>query len=360
MSKRKIIISTGGTGGHFFPAIVTAEDLLNRGYEVHLIIDLRCKKYIKSDLKFIVHIIDCKIEYKNYLTKFLSITRIFNASLKALLLLHKIKPSIIVGFGSYATFSPILASLLLNIPIIIHEQNCFMGKVNRFFTRFARKICISYQETKNFNKIYEGKIVVTGSIIRENIKNIKIKDDFDNSPFRIFIFGGSQGAKIFSTLIPRTIELLLQLNPNVKLYITQQATKDEQTEISKIYTDISVQHNLSEFFHDIDKQYEAQDLVISRAGASTVAELTSIGLPAIFIPYPFATENHQFYNAKALEDSGASWCFSQNTVIPEILANKLLELINNRNILKQASNNLLQRKSYSSQILSDTIERIIK
>jgi UDP-N-acetylglucosamine--N-acetylmuramyl-(pentapeptide) pyrophosphoryl-undecaprenol N-acetylglucosamine transferase len=356
---KKIIITTGGTGGHFFPASATAEILLNRGYEVHLIIDARCKKYINSDLKYILHVIDCRINYKNYWTKFLSLLQILSAFYTALLLVYKIKPSIIVGFGSYATFPPILAGLLLRVPIIVHEQNCFVGKVNRFFTRFAKKIALSYEETNNFNKIYKDKVIYTGNIIRDNIRNIQIKDNFDNNPFRILVFGGSQGAKLFSSLIPETIKCLIKSNPDIKLYITQQATKEEQITINKIYTQFGINHNLSEFFYDMDKQYDAHDLVISRAGASTIAELSLIGLPAIFIPYPFAAENHQFYNAKALEDGHASWCFPQNIVTPELLAKKLLEIINNRTILKQASDNLLKRKNYGSAILSDTIEAII-
>jgi UDP-N-acetylglucosamine--N-acetylmuramyl-(pentapeptide) pyrophosphoryl-undecaprenol N-acetylglucosamine transferase len=358
MSK-KIIITTGGTGGHFFPATTTAEILLDRGYEVHLIIDARCKKYINSDPRYILHVIDYKVNYKNYWSKFLSLLQIIKASYNSLMLLYAIKPNIIIGFGSYATFCPLLSALLMRVPIIVHEQNCIMGKVNRFFARFAKKIALSYEETVNCNKLHKDKIIYTGSIVRDNIKNIKIKNNFDCNPLRIFIFGGSQGAKLFSSLIPEAIKLLIQSNPEIKLHITQQATKEEQNKIAEIYTQLGIEYNLSEFFHDIDKRYQAHDLVISRAGASTIAELSIIGLPAIFIPYPFAAENHQYYNAKALEDSGASWCIPQNIVTPTLLANKLLDISNNRSILKQAASNLLKRKNYSSTILPDTIEKLI-
>jgi len=358
--KKQVIIAAGGTGGHFFPSIVTGELLINRGYNVHLITDSRCQKYLSSDSKFIVHIIDSKINNDNFLTKYLSIIKISNAILKSLFLLLKIKPNIIVGFGSYVTFPPLLIALILNVPIVIHEQNCFMGKVNRFFAKFAKKIAISYEETLNFNMGNKDKIVVTGSIIRENIKNIKIKDSFNNNPFRIFVFGGSQGAKIFASLIPQAIEIVIKSIPNIDLYITQQATKDQQIEIAKIYEDLGVQYKLSEFFHDMENQYEGQDLVISRAGASTTSELAYIGLPAIFIPYPFAAANHQFYNAKALEDGLASWCFVQNTLTDNILANKIIELINNPALLKQASSNLLKRRSDGNKVLADIVEKIIK
>lgn len=201
--------------------------------------------------------------------------------------------------------------------------------------------------------------MVIGNIVRENVKNLKVRENFNNDTFRIFIFGGSQGAKIFSTLVPEAIQILVQSNPDIKLHITQQASLEDHDNITKIYNELNLLHKVSDFFYDIDQQYASQELVISTAGASTISELCYVGLPAIFIPLPSASENHQFYNAKALEDSGAGWCFEQSTITAEKLASKLLVLVKNRDILKNTSNELLKRKNDGSRVLADAVEEII-
>ena len=356
---KKIVVSGGGTGGHLFPAIALGEELLTRNYEVHLITDSRCEKYLGKDLNLISHILNFKINSKNIITRLYFTISVLIVTIESLLILYRLKPEIIIGFGGYPSFPTMLAALLLRLPIIIHEQNCFMGKTNKFFAKFAVKIALSYKETKNIADIYKNKVIVTGNIIRGNIKDIDIKNDFNSSIFKIFIFGGSQGAKVFSTLIPQSIKELMKLKPEVQLQITQQAVLADHLAISEIYSELGVPYQLSEFFHNMGDLYKRQDLVISRSGASTIAELTALGLPAIFIPYPYAADNHQFYNAKTLEDNNEGWCFEQSKITPILLANKILELINNRDALKQVSSNLLKRKNDGGKILADTVEKII-
>lgn len=358
---KKVVVSAGGTGGHLFPAIAVGEELLTRGYEVHLVTDPRCQKYLSHDLKLIAHIIGGKISYKNLITKIYALISILITTYKSIWLLRKINPILVIGFGGYPSFPPLFASIILGIPIVIHEQNCFLGKANRFLMPFAKKVALSYQETKNINCAVgkANKFVITGDIIRASVRKLPKKANFDSPVFTIFIFGGSQSAKIFSTLVPKTIRILKGLNPAIKLRIIQQASSSEQDSIAQIYSELEIPCQLADFFYNIAKQYENSDLVISRAGASTVAELAAIGLPAIFIPLPTAAENHQFYNAAALDKAGAGWCYAQSAVTPEILATKILELINNRHLLKQASSNLLIRQNNGSEILADTVEKII-
>jgi UDP-N-acetylglucosamine--N-acetylmuramyl-(pentapeptide) pyrophosphoryl-undecaprenol N-acetylglucosamine transferase len=356
---KKIIVAGGGTAGHLFPAIALGEELTKRGYQLHLITDIRCKKYLTPNITLTSHILNFRLPPRGLLNKLKFIISLLLVILKSLLLLVKIKPSAIIGFGGYPTFPPLLVAILLNIPIIIYEQNCFIGKANRFFLRFAKKIALAYQETKNCDNINPDKIVMIGNIIRTSIKSLNVKNNFNNDIFRIFVFGGSQSAKIFSNLIPQIIKILLQLDPNIKLHITQQAPLEDHYFIAKTYDELNISYKLGDFFDDMDQQYQNHQLVISRAGASTIAELSYIGFPAIFIPLPSASENHQFYNAKALEDSGAGWCFEQDKISPEKLADKILLLIKNRDILVRASYELLKRKNDGSKILSDTIEAVI-
>ncbi|WP_341755851.1 undecaprenyldiphospho-muramoylpentapeptide beta-N-acetylglucosaminyltransferase [Candidatus Tisiphia endosymbiont of Ptychoptera albimana] len=356
---KNIIVAGGGTAGHLFPAIALGEELMKRGYELHLITDVRCQKYLTEDLKLIPHIINFRLAPKGLINRFKLLISLLFVTFKMLLLLVRIKPYAIIGFGGYPTVPPLLAAVFLRIPIIVYEQNCFIGKANRFFLKYARKVALTYDETKNYNILDKSKKLVIGNIVRENVKNLKVRENFNNDTFRIFIFGGSQGAKIFSTLVPEAIQILVQSNPDIKLHITQQAPLEDHDNIVKIYSELNIPHKVSDFFYDMDQQYASQELVISRAGASTISELSYIGLPAIFIPLPAAAENHQFYNAKALEDSGAGWCFEQNKITPKKLADKLLVLVKNRDILKKTSIELLKRKNDGSKVLADAVEEII-
>ncbi|WP_375359364.1 undecaprenyldiphospho-muramoylpentapeptide beta-N-acetylglucosaminyltransferase [Candidatus Tisiphia endosymbiont of Neophilaenus lineatus] len=357
--KSNIIVAGGGTAGHLFPAIALGEELMQRGYELHLITDVRCQKYLTEDLKLIPHIINFRLAPKGLINRFKLLISLLFVTFKMLLLLVKIKPYAIIGFGGYPTFPPLLAAVFLRIPIIVYEQNCFIGKANRFFLKYARKVALTYDETKNYNILDKNKKLVIGNIVRENVKNLKVRENFNNDTFRIFIFGGSQGAKVLSTLIPEAIQILVQSNPDIKLHITQQASLEDHDNIAKIYAQLKIPYKLADFFYDMEQQYASQELVISRAGASTISELCYVGLPAIFIPLPSASENHQFYNAKALEDSGAGWCFEQSTITAEKLADKILVLVKNRDILKKTSIELLKRKHDGSKVLADAVEEII-
>lgn len=351
---KKIVLVAGGTGGHFFPAVALGEELIKRKYEVHFITDLRCEKYINHDAGLIFHVIDLK-RPKNILL-FLPLLSL--AIFKAIKLLFSLSPSAVVGFGGYPVVASMFAAIFLRVPIIIHEQNSYLGKVNRFFANFAKKIAISYKNTKNLPVVAKNRTVVTGGIVRKNIRELKIVKK-KSEPFRIFIFGGSQGAKLFSELIPESIKALMQKQPNLKLHITQQAALDDQVKIKNIYSNLNITYELAEFFDNMANHYKNTDLVISRAGASTIEELTYIGLPAIFIPLPSAADNHQYHNAKLLDDERCGWCMKQDDISSEKLAEKIFELISNPKILENTSKNLLKRRKEGHKLLSNLIEELI-
>ncbi len=359
----KIIVNAGGTGGHLFPAIAAYEELTARGHELHLITDLRCQKYLPQSSEFSAYIVDCRISRAGIKAKLTSAVSILSAIAKALLLLRRLKPEVVVGFGGYPTFPVLLASIILRIPIVVHEQNCFLGKVNRFFAKFATKVALSYPETFNLEGIKTDKLVVTGDVVREKIKQLPQKKVLegrkDKQELCIFIFGGSQAAKIFSSLVPESFVLLLKMEPQIKLKIIQQAPPLDHAALAKIYDALNMPYELAEFFYNIAEQYSQADLVIARAGASTIAELTHIGLPAIFVPLPSAADNHQFYNAIALQQDKASWCYEQKDLTPEILAAKILELYKNKSLLDEAAARLVKRQTNGNKILADTVEKII-
>ncbi len=360
MNKKKtVLLAAGGTGGHLFPAIALAEELEKSNCNIHLITDLRCKKYLSFNLPISVHIIALHLKTSGILNKIKSLLQLLLTCIKSSFLILKIKPDIVIGFGGYPSFLPMFIAKMLNIPIILQEQNCFLGKSNRFFAKSAKFIALSHKETINIDIDYKSKLVFTGDIIRSSIRNLPKNKNFDSKTFHIFIFGGSQGAKIFSKLIPATIEELQKINSEIKLYITQQVSQEDQNQLASHYKSLDIDHSLSPFFHDIDKIYNNSQLVISRSGAGTIAELTNFGLPAIFIPYPYAMEDHQYYNAKVISDVKAGWSFRQEDISAEILAKKINDLINDRDLLKKASNNLLKRKSNGTKHLANTVLKII-
>jgi len=357
MTKNKtILLAAGGTGGHLFPALALAEELKQFKTTIHLVTDIRCKKYLTKNLPVTTHIIDIHLKMSGMLSKIKSILQLLLACIKALFLIKKINPDVIVGFGGYPSFPPMFAAKLLNIPIIIQEQNCFLGKSNRFFTKSAKIIALSYENKKNIDPEHRSKTLVIGDILRRSIKDLSKKTNFNaKKTFHIFVVGGSQGAKIFSTLIPNVLKKLRESNPDIKISITQQVANIEKEKLAELYESLNLEYELSDFFHNISEIYDKSQLVISRAGASTIAELSYIGLPAIFIPLPHAMENHQYFNAKSIADGGGGWCYKQSNISPEILAHKINELISDRTLLIKASAKLLNRKTDGAKYFADTI-----
>ncbi len=332
---KKILLSAGGTGGHLFPAIAIAEPLKKAGINVHLVTDLRCQKYLTDDLNIEVHITDLYLKFGGVINRIIAAFKTTKAIIKATFLVKKLNPDLVIGFGGYPSFPAVFAAKILKIPIIIYEPNCYLGSSNKFFANDAKIIALAFEKTQNLDNNYQQKVVIVGDIIRDNIKKLatknKTKKDFDTKIFNIFIFGGSQGAKIFAQLIPEAIKLLhkkiTNLKLNTKITVTQQAAIDDQTKIAKIYDQLNISYQLLDFFHNIAEIYTKSHLAISRAGSGTVGELTMVNLPAIFIPLPSAAADHQYYNAKALSDTNSSWCYRQEDLTPEILANKIADLI---------------------------------
>jgi len=353
--KRKVILLTaGGTGGHFFPAVALAEELAkNSKLEVHISTDNRCKKYLTNDINLKSHIVDLYINLRGMINKLKIPFAIYLSLIKAFILIKKLKPELIIGFGGYPSFPVMFIGQLLSIPTIVYEQNSFFGKSNKFFAKKARVIALAYKSTQNLPTNYSNKILITGDFVRDKIKNLPEKTSFSNKPFNLLVFGGSQGAKIFSSLVPEAIKTLLTIR------IVQQVLQNDKERVKKAYDDLKIQSTISDFFHDIYKHYENSQLVIARSGATTIAELTQIGLPAIFIPLPSSADDHQYYNAKSLQDSNCSWYYRQEEVTAEVLADKLHSLIDTPSIIKEASLNLLKRKTDGTKHLANTVLKII-
>ncbi|MES2215461.1 MAG: undecaprenyldiphospho-muramoylpentapeptide beta-N-acetylglucosaminyltransferase [Pseudomonadota bacterium] len=351
-----IFVVGGGTGGHLFPAIALGKELARLGSEVALITDTRCKGYIGPQLGLETHILSLGSMKYSFFAKALMAIKLVFASLQSIILLRRRKASIVVGFGGYTAFPPLIAAKLLGIPIMLHEQNCFFGKVNKLFAKSAKVIALNFAETSNVSEDLRDKIIIVGNPVRPEIKLAYKKRTFLKDGIKILVIGGSQGAKVFADIVPRAIAILKSIKPELKISITQQASSIDHEKLRAAYsTALEIPCELEEFFHDMPRKYSESDLVICRSGASTIAELIHLGQPAILIPYPFAAEDHQFFNANVLASKSAAWCFRQKDLTPEILSDKIIEIANTPETLEKMSERLLSLRMESEKILADTV-----
>ncbi|WP_253300167.1 UDP-N-acetylglucosamine--N-acetylmuramyl-(pentapeptide) pyrophosphoryl-undecaprenol N-acetylglucosamine transferase [Wolbachia endosymbiont of Chironomus riparius] len=320
-----IILATGGTGGHIFPAITLAKELKVQGYEFIVFTD----KQMNGNIYIASYILPlCKSSsYKFYFA-------LFYSCLLALYKIKKLKPKLIIGFGSYASFPTLLAAKILSIPIILHEQNIILGRVNRFFFKSAKFVATSFPTTKYAQGT---KCIFTGNFVNEKILEINDYCKFAEN-INILIIAGSQGANFFDDVVSSVIcDLPETLKKRIR--ITQQCKKKSINKIKILYKKEKINFKLSEFFDDMKQKLCDTHLVISRAGATSVAEITLAIRPAIYIPYPYSKDNHQFYNAKYIEKSGAAVVLEQNNEVKKDLKKLLIDLLSESEKLCKIANN---------------------
>ncbi|TVS98806.1 undecaprenyldiphospho-muramoylpentapeptide beta-N-acetylglucosaminyltransferase [Wolbachia pipientis] len=319
-----IILATGGTGGHVFPAITLAKALKVQGHNCILFTDKKTNKNINIE-SYILPL--CKPSGNKL--KFLFL--LMYSCVLALYQTRKLKPKLIIGFGSYASFPTLFAAKIFSIPIILHEQNTVLGRVNRFFFKSAKLIATSFPETK----YAEGsKCVFTGNFI-----DIKAQSHSSTEKaLNILVIAGSQGANFFDDVVSSVIcDLTIKMKKKIR--VTQQCTKKNINKVKSLYKSEKIDCELSEFFDDMENRLANAHLVISRAGATSIAEITLARRAAIYIPYPDSKDNHQFYNAKYIEDSGAAMIVEQNSEAKKNLTELLFDLFNNSQKLRDMTNN---------------------
>lgn len=361
---KKIILVGGGTGGHLFPAIGVAEKLSeNPKYKAILITDERCRKYLKNDYNFEVKILNIKNYKKSFFGVLAFILNNFKIAHQIISIYLEEKPDLVIGFGSYVSFMPLAIAKIFGVKIILNEQNCFLGKVNKIFAKGAKFLTLSFEKTKNIPE-KTNNISVIGNIVRKEFLGLNIKKNFQKKDeFNILVLGGSQGAAILNELIPKTLKIISEKIENInnsdnkdvkkiKINLVQQSSKQNIELLKKKFEEIEINDTkinftCRDFFHDVLSEYKRADLIICRSGASTIAEIITTSLPAIMIPYRLAAENHQYYNAKVVEDTGGGWCFEEKKVSAGILADKILGLMQSREKLEIASKKIksLERDS---------------
>jgi UDP-N-acetylglucosamine--N-acetylmuramyl-(pentapeptide) pyrophosphoryl-undecaprenol N-acetylglucosamine transferase len=321
MPKGTILLSAGGTGGHLFPAEALAHELVERGWKVHLATDDRAERFTGHfPATEVHHIASATFGSKNPLALARAFWTIWRGVRQASGVIRRIKPEVVVGFGGYPTLPPLFAANRRGVPTIIHEQNAVMGRANRALAARAAAIAGGFLPAGEGR--YGGKTVVTGNPVRPAVLAAAATPYVPargGEPFRLLVFGGSQGAQFFSDAVPAAIALLPQ-EQRTRLLVTQQARADDVGRVKAAYAELGMVPEVLPFFTDMAQRIAAAHLVISRSGASTVSEISVIGRPAFLVPYPYALDHDQAANAAALAAAGGAELHPQSTLSAERLA----------------------------------------
>jgi UDP-N-acetylglucosamine--N-acetylmuramyl-(pentapeptide) pyrophosphoryl-undecaprenol N-acetylglucosamine transferase len=336
--KKLILLSAGGTGGHMFPADALAQDLLSRGFRVALATDTRGSKYEILN-KDSTHILNSAALNSGILSKVKSAMSMGVGYLQARKLIDKLSPSTVVGFGGYPSVPAVYAAQKKNIPTIIHEQNAILGKANAFLAPKADRIALSMNDTSSLGESDVVRAIVTGNPVRADIAELYNKPYpaiEQDGPLRIFIMGGSLGASILSEVLPMALAGL----PNAqrkRLDIVQQCRKEDIDSVRSVYASAGINAHLETFFDNVPEQLEHAHLIISRSGASTVAEVTAAGRPAIFVPYPHHKDQQQKKNADTVANAGGAWIMPQDGFTEEAIIARVETLLQNPQTLFDAA-----------------------
>lgn len=328
--RRAIVLSAGGTGGHVFPAQSLADTLTKRGFPIALITDRRATALGGALANAETYRINAAgISGRNLLRRGMALAQLGVGYFQAKRILAEIDPLAVVGFGSYASVPAVFAASVLGKKTVIHEQNAVLGRANRFLAPRVTRIATAFSAVANLRDEDKGKTVFTGNPVRPEIVAIASKPYprlVDGGDIDLLVFGGSLGASVFSKVVPETIAALPEAMRN-RLRITQQCRPEDLDAVRAVYAASGVNAELASFYSDMPSRLAAAHLVICRAGASTIAELTAAGRPAILVPYPHATDDHQMRNAESLCDAGGAWMIPQHAFNRESLATRLTALI---------------------------------
>jgi UDP-N-acetylglucosamine--N-acetylmuramyl-(pentapeptide) pyrophosphoryl-undecaprenol N-acetylglucosamine transferase len=334
----KIAFAGGGTGGHLFPGIAIAQEFMTRNAATRIIFISTGKpleKGVLSKTNFELHCIPIAgIKGQGIWKQAKSISKIPVGIWKAMRILRRFSPDLTIGLGSYSAGPVVIAAWLLRIPIAVHEQNVLPGITNKILCRFADRIYISFEDTALHTDL--KKIRWTGNPVRrEIIEGADFKDRTNGNaggrgPFTILVIGGSQGAHRINIAV---VEALDHLKHRERmLFIHQTGEADEQM-VRQAYQRSAVSFTVQSFFDNMPDQYRKADLIICRAGATTVAEITTLGKAVIFIPYPFAADNHQMLNATSLKNENAADMIIEKDLSGRILSQKIEQYMSDATVL---------------------------
>ena len=321
---QRVLISTGGSGGHVVPATILYDHLKDL-FHVSMSTDYRGLKFLDQN-KYNIEIFNINPISKNIFLLPFQFFFIIYLIIKSIFFLKKRKVDMLISTGGYMSLPLCLASKILNIKLFLFEPNMVLGRSNKLFIQSCEKIFCYSGKIKNFPIKYINKITVIPALLRKKFYDVK-KADSINGYINLLVVGGSQGAEVFDTLIKT---LILELSKRYKLKIYQQTNLINFKELKIFYKDNNINHELFDFHEDISNFMSKSNICLTRAGASTLAELVFLNLPCMAIPLPNSKDNHQFENAFFYNKIGCNWILNQNETNDEIVLNKLVNIIDNK------------------------------
>lgn len=339
-NKKKILISSGGTGGHMSPASALAAVLKERGHEVELATDIRGRKYENMFPDIPIHTLKAGTVGAGVLGKVKGVVNLFLGVLEAARLLKKFKPDCVIGFGGYPSVPSVFSAQMSNVPTGLHEQNATLGKANLYLMKKAKFIGLSLPvPEKDFKQDMLSKVHITGNPVRPEIIALQdhVYPNFDDkTDLNIFVMGGSLGATVFSEVVPKALSVLKD-ELKQRINVTQQCRDSDLESVREIYADHNINHHLASFFDDVAAEIKKAHLFIGRSGASTVAEINIAGRPAIYVPYPHHQDQQQKKNAQHVSDKGGAWIVTEDNFNETSLKEQIEMMFDNPETLSRAA-----------------------
>jgi UDP-N-acetylglucosamine--N-acetylmuramyl-(pentapeptide) pyrophosphoryl-undecaprenol N-acetylglucosamine transferase len=356
-----ITLAAGGTGGHMVPAHALAAELKARGHGVMLITDDRGAKIPGLFEGVPTHILPAGRLGGGPIGMLKAIRSVLAGRRQAKALYREFTPDAVVGFGGYPAFPALLAASSLKIPTILHEQNAVLGRVNRWVAGDAAAIATAYPEVERLKRAYRNKVELVGNPVRQSVARLgtmPFPEFDDTAPLKILVTGGSQGATILGQVVP---DALGQLPPKLRhrLQVMQQCRADDIEAVRARYAALNIPAELLTYIEDMPDRLAEAHLVIARAGASTIAELTAAGRPAILVPLPIATDDHQTVNAREMAKAGGARMIPQDEFTSEVLSAQIAAIAGDAQALSNAAERALSvGRPHATSDLADLVERI--
>ncbi len=361
MAARLAVIAAGGTGGHMFPAQALAEALTRRGWRIVLATDERGAMYadkFPADVRLTLSAATAKAGDPIGMIK--AAFAVMQGVMQAGAAFKRMDPAVVVGFGGYPSLPSLMAALGQKRPTVIHEQNAVLGRVNRFLAPRVTEVACAFPTLEKATPKVKARAHVVGNPVRPEIAALFDKPyeaPVDGQPIKLLVTGGSQGARLLSELVPEAI-LRLPEETRLRLEVQQQTRKESMDIARSTYLNAMVRAEVAPFFRDMAGRLGAAHLVIGRAGASTVCELAVAGKPSILIPLKIATDNHQRFNARLLEDASAAAVCLEEELTVDSLAGALKALLKDPAWLaKMAAGAHGVAKPDAAEDLADLVER---
>ncbi len=361
----RIVMAGGGTGGHLFPGIAIAREFMARNSATRIIFVSTgnpLERALLSRAGFELERIQVAgIKGRGIWNQIKSVLQIPGAILAAMGLLKKFSPDLIVGLGSYSAGPVVMGAWLMRVPIAIHEQNILPGITNRILARFADRVYLSFENT--LSRFSPRKVCWTGNPVRRELLETAARVDETAAPktgrkkFTVLIIGGSQGAHRINMVMIETLELLHDAD---QLHFVHQTGEADEKAVRDAYGQKSISATARAFFDDMAEQYRQADLIVCRAGATTVAEITALGKAAIFIPFPYAADDHQTLNAADLATAGAAELIPEKELTAEVFGTKIKYYMENpQDLANMAAKARKYGKPEAAQNIVDDCYRLL-